>query len=141
MKRITAIALFAAAAGLAAGNLFAQAHAVKATMPFGFTVGDKLLAPGTYTVTPVSDDVIAIQNNDSHFLLLNQTSPDSRQLPNGAALVFDKYQNQYFLREVLGGPFALNVDLPSTKSERRARTMETMAHNQSQVSIPASEGN
>ncbi len=141
MKRITALAIFSAATALAAGNLFAQAHAVQATMPFEFTVGNKLLPSGTYTIIPVRDDVIEIQNSDKKVFILSPTSPDSRQLPNGAALIFDKYQNRYFLREVLAGSFALNVELPKPKSEKKARTQETMALNQSQISIPASEGN
>jgi hypothetical protein len=141
MKRITVLALFSAAATLAAGNLLAQAHAVQATMPFDFMVGNKILPSGTYTVVPVTDDVIAIQNSDKKVVALSQASSDTRQLPNGAALIFDKYQNQYFLREVLGGPSTLNADLPWAKSERKARTQETMAHDQSQISIAASEGN
>jgi hypothetical protein len=140
MKRITVLALFLAAAALAAGNLFAQAHAVKATMPFDFSVSNKLLPSGTYTVIPVTDDVIAIQNGDNKILVLSRASSDSRQLPNGGALIFDKVQDQYFLREVLGGSSALNVELPRTKAEHKARIQETMAHNQSQVSI-AAEGN
>ena len=46
MKRITAIALFAAASALGAGHALAQDHAVQATMPFDFTVGNKLLPQG-----------------------------------------------------------------------------------------------
>lgn len=141
VKRITALALFFAATTLATGNLFAQALAVQATMPFNFTVGNTMLPSGTYTVIPVRDDVIAIQNSDKKVVVLSEASSDSRQLPNGAALIFDKYQNHYFLREVLGGSSSLNVDLPRAKSEQKARTRETMALNQSQISIPASEGN
>lgn len=141
MKRITALSLFSAAVTLAAGNLFAQAHAVQATMPFDFIVGNKMLPSGTYSVIPVTDDVIAIQNSDKKVVVLSEVSSDSRQLPDGAALIFDKYRNQYILREVLGGSFTLNVQLPGSKSERKDRTQETMAHNQSQMSIPANEGN
>lgn len=137
MKRITALALFSAAATLAAGNLFAQAYAVQATMPFNFIVGDKMLPSGTYTVIPVTDDVIAIQNSDKKVAVLSEASSDSRQLSNGAALIFDKYGDQYFLHQVLGGPAAVNAFLPATKSEQKARHQENLAHNQSQVSIAA----
>ena len=52
MKRITAIvALLAAASTIGLGNAFAQGNAVRATMPFDFTVGNKVLPAGTYTIT------------------------------------------------------------------------------------------
>ena len=138
MKRITAIALFALAGALGAGHAFAQVHAVRATMPFGFTVGTKLLPPGTYTITPVSDSVIAIQNRDMHFSMLIPAIPNGK-MENSAQLVFDKYAGHYFLRQIIGGPTAMNVDLPVTKSEKKARLQEASVGNQSQVFLAASE--
>lgn len=140
MKRITAIALFAVACTLGAGHALAQARAVRATMPFDFTVGNKLLPAGTYTIIPVSDDAIEIQNSNTHFAILSTATPDS-ELKTGCNLVFDKYADRYFLREVAGGANAFQVDLPSTKSEEKARSVQTMARNQSQVVVAASEGN
>ena len=43
MKRITAIALFTIAGFVTAGSALAQNRAVRADVPFDFTVGDKLL--------------------------------------------------------------------------------------------------
>ena len=145
MQRIKTIALFTLATIFGAGAALAQTNAVQATMPFDFTVGNKLLPPGTYKVVPVNDSVIEIQNNNRQVAVLSQTSPDSTATANGK-LVFDKFGDQYFLREVLGGPFALNVSLPSSKSETRARTQEATVNNQihalavepSQVFVPTS---
>ena len=50
MKRITAIALFAIASFAVADKSFAQGPTVQATVPFDFTVGNKLLPAGTYTI-------------------------------------------------------------------------------------------
>ena len=50
MKRITAIALFAIANFALAGTSFAQSNGVRANVPFDFTVGNKLLPAGTYTI-------------------------------------------------------------------------------------------
>jgi hypothetical protein len=147
MQSIKTIALFTLATIFGAGAALAQTHAVQATMPFDFTVGNRLLPPGTYKIVPVTDAVIEIQNNSNKKLaVLSQMSPDSTRSENGGNLVFDKFGDQYFLREVLGGPSALNVNLPSSKSEKRARTQEATVNNQihalavepSQVFVPTS---
>jgi hypothetical protein len=135
MKRITALALFAASSLLGAGMASAQTHGVKATMPFDFTVGGKVLPPGTYKIVPVTDAVIEIQNNSNgQVAVLSQTSPNSSRAENGGKLVFDKYGDQYFLREVLGGASALNVSLPASKSEKYVRNREVTVNNQTHAS-------
>jgi hypothetical protein len=139
MKSITAIALFAVAGSLGSASAFAQTHAVRATMPFAFTVGNKLLPAGTYTITPVSDDIVEIQNSVTHTAVLSEAIPESNAVKSGS-LVFDKYAGQYFLREIAGGVSALNVDLPLTKSEQKARMQETFAGGGSEVDIGTSAG-
>lgn len=134
MKRITALALFTVSSILGAGMAMAQTHGVKATMPFDFTVGGKLLPPGTYKILAVNDDVIEIQNQEKTVSILSQSSPDSTVSEDGGKLVFDKFGDQYFLREVLGGASALNVNLPSSKSERYVRTREATVNNQTHAS-------
>ena len=135
MKRITSLALFAFSSIIGGALASAQTHGVEATMPFDFTVGGKLLPPGTYKILSVTDGVVEIQNQDKTVAILSQSSPDSSVSENGGQLVFDKFGDQYFLREVLGGPYALNVDLPSSKSERNVRTREVAVNNQTHASV------
>jgi hypothetical protein len=135
MKRITAIAIFALASILSAGKVSAQAHAVRAAVPFDFTVSGKLLPPGTYTITPLSDHVIEIQNRDQHISILSSAFPNGRQSENSNKLVFQRYGDQYFLREILCESDALNMDLPVTKSEKRARMEEAKVQSASQVLV------
>jgi hypothetical protein len=139
MKRIVAIALVAFAGTLGAGPVFAQAHAVYATIPFTFSVDNKQLPPGTYTIVPISDSAIEIENPSIHLAILTQAVPESSRATS-CNLVFNKYAGQYFLRQVAGGNFALNADLPLTRSEKRAHSQETMASNQSHISVPATTG-
>jgi hypothetical protein len=142
MKRITAIALFVAASTLGTGIALAQDDAVRATMPFDFTVGSRLLPAGTYQINRIHNDLIEIQSADKGVAILSASISDENQSKNGPVLVFDKYGGQYFLREVLSGPAgALNVNLPLSASEERVRKQEVMAHNLSQLSLQASEGN
>jgi hypothetical protein len=141
MKRIIAIALFTAASTLAVANAFAQDHAIKATMPFGFAVGNKVMQPGTYTINPVTNNVIGIRNLENQVSILNTSTPDSNQSQNGAVLVFDKIGGDYFLREVLGGSAgAVNVNLPLSASEERVRKQESHAKNINQISIQGIAG-
>lgn len=144
MKQI-AIALFALASTFGVGNAMAQEHPVRATIPFNFTVGDKVLPTGTYTVRPVGENIIEIFNENGTASVLSSVDVNSDAYTDphltNAILVFDREGDHYFLREVDGGPGAVNDSLPLSKAEQRSRHQETLALNQSQVSIPASEGN
>jgi hypothetical protein len=137
MKRITAFSLFAFAGILGTGAALAQQHPIQATMPFDFTVGSRQLPAGTYRIIPVRDNIVAIENRETRTSILSAVSSDTEQPTKGAQLVFNKYGDRYFLREVLGGTAALNVSLPASKSENRAQRQQTMAENHSQISIPA----
>ncbi len=61
MKRSTAIAILAIANFAMAGTSFAQSRGVKANVPFDFTVGNKLLPAGTYTIKEDSSRIIVSQ--------------------------------------------------------------------------------
>ena len=127
MKSITAIAILAIAGMVTTGKALAQYHEVRATVPFDFTVGDKLLPAGNYSITPVSDAVILIRNRDRNVTLMTMALPDSRSSANRGKLVFDEAAGQYFLREILCGS-TMNVDLPPSKWEK-ARIQEARIGN------------
>ena len=142
MKRITVTALFIFAAlvtaALAPGaGAMAQGRAVRATVPFDFTVGDKLLPAGNYQITNPSTGIIEVQNRDTLAAILTTTSYDSHESRSGGKLVFAKYGNQYFLSEVLCEQADISVSVPPSKSEKRARTQEAALHNPSQVFVAA----
>jgi hypothetical protein len=127
MKSITSLALLALAGVLSVGSALAQDTQLRATMPFDFTVGSKTLPSGTYTVTPVFSTVVAIRSWDRNTSAVSVATPDSGQPYNGSKLIFDKIGNRYFLREVIGGSHGLNVNLPLSKAEQKARSQESFA--------------
>jgi hypothetical protein len=134
MKRITAIALFTIAGFVTAGSTLAQNRAVRVDVPFDFTVGDKLLPPGTYEITTAKEGVIEIQERGKHVAVLTPASPDNNTSQTGK-LVFDKVGNQYFLSEILCQSANMNVSVPPSKHEKQARQHQAMLQNSSQVFV------
>jgi len=121
MKRTIAIALFSIASLFTIGSASAQDRVVQATVPFDFTVGGQLLPANTYTITSLQHGLVTIQSVDKRNTASTVTSYADRQLASGGKLVFAKYGDQYFLHEVLCPAALINVDLPTSKLEQRAR--------------------
>jgi hypothetical protein len=134
MKRIIAIALFAASSLAAAGNLSAQDHMVKANIPFDFTVSGKVLPAGTYTISSLSPSAIQVRNANGHVAELSIVRDDDKRSTT-PVLVFNRYGNQYFLHEILAAN-ALNVAVPRSKREQRRLQEATLREsNQTLVAL------
>ncbi len=134
MKRITAIALFILASMVSAGSASAQDNGVRATIPFDFTVGNKVLPSGTYTIKLEQANVVAIVNREKSVTVLSIGYADGHR-PNTSKLVFNKYGDQYFLREILCASVDMNVELPTSKMEKRAGLQEARLESTPQVFI------
>ena len=131
MKRISAIAICALASLVAAGSAVAQGHAVKATVPFDFAVGNSRLPAGTYTITTVdspSSTGLAIRSDSGKVTVLINAYADGKQSKN-SKLVFDKYGDQYFMREILCSNADMNVELPVSKAEKQSQRQEASLPN------------
>lgn len=139
MKRITAIALLAIANFAMAGTSFAQSNGVQATVPFDFTVGTKLLPPGTYTIQKksINANVILIESHDKPIATFYLVNPDGNRSPNGGKLLFHKYGGQYFLSEILCDQADMNVELPTSKREKRAQLQQATLQSSSQTVVAA----
>ena len=134
MKRImsiTSIALFALVSFVTVGSISAQERGVKATVPFDFTVGNKLLPAGTYTITAENAGVIKIQNSERRVSILSLATQDGKESKTGE-LVFNKYGDQYFLHEILCTSASMNMAVPTSKQENRARVQEASLNSNGQ---------
>ena len=127
MKRMTVLAFLAATLVPMTG---ARAHAqislpVEAKVPFNFVVQDRAFPAGTYRITYYAPKgVILIQNRDGNVAGMSTTYA-ADGLPRGQGmLVFRKYGEQYFLHDVLCSEADMNVTVPTSKLEKRARVQE-----------------
>ena len=137
MKRITAIALFAIANFAMAGASFAQSNGVQATVPFDFTVGNKLLPAGTYTIRQNSEHVIVIKSHDQPIATLSLVYQDGNKSPDGGKLMFHRYGSQYFLSEVLCDQADMDVEIPTSKTEKRVQLQQAALNSSSKTFVAA----
>jgi hypothetical protein len=139
MKRISVLASLALAASLAIPGARAQDLSLKAHIPFQFTVVETTMPAGDYLVSSPVRGVVRIENLDRDIAATVTTTHDYQD-PRGAdKLVFNKYGNQYFLHTVICAQTSqMNVDLPTWKAEKRARSEEAkLNHGGEQVLIAA----
>jgi hypothetical protein len=138
MIRTTAIALIAMANFALAGTSFAQSNGVRATVPFDFTVGNKLLPSGTYTIKEaMNTHMIVITSHDKPIAALSLVNQDGNKSPNGGKLLFHRYGGQYFLSEILCDRADLNVEIPRSKTEKRAQLQQATLKPSGQTVVAA----
>lgn len=100
--------------------------AIRASIPFDFTVEGKTLPAGRYEIRRINDEPtgLMIQNvyhrrNEALF----QTEPtDERRIPNHSLLVFHRYGDTYFLSEVVSAGEERAEELRPTREERHMRS-------------------
>lgn len=138
MKRTGAIALLTVALLSASTGVLAQEGAVVADVPFNFTVGAKLLPAGKYTISSPSSGVVHIQNADRKLFASVVALKSNHESDGGGKLVFNRYGDQYFLHRILcRSKYHLNLDIPSSKSEKTARTREAKLQPDEQTLVAA----
>jgi len=121
MKRFATIALVALAAACTAATLQAQGHEVRADVPFAFAVGTTVLPTGHYSLTFEPNDPLVIRSTDHRITVLSRTEVGTSPAGNATVLVFDKYGDHYFLREIRCPSIALNAEIPPSKLEKQIR--------------------
>jgi hypothetical protein len=140
MKRISAIGLLTIASLATCIGAIAQQPALKANIPFGFTIGDTWMPAGEYTISSPLRQVVQVRSADLAKIATIVSSQSFNESSSGSKLVFDKYGDQYFLRHVLCPSIAsLNLDVPQGKAEKRARSrsLEAKLHNGEETMVAA----
>lgn len=134
MKCILTTTLLAMSCLTAYSRASAQTTA-KAKIPFEFTVGQRVLPPGDYSIKKVASGVIEIDNWENRTSLCVSTFNADYVSRKPNMLVFSKYGDQYFLREVRGGPGEYTMDLHPSKIEKEVQRQEAARANQQSVDI------
>jgi hypothetical protein len=122
MNRITAIALLSTATFNTVGSAVAHAQkTLEAKIPFAFVVRSQVLPAGAYRISSIGTNLVQIATRDKRVMETSTALFDNNGPGSGGRLVFTKYGNQYFLREVLCDSPAINSALPLSNLEKLAR--------------------
>ena len=95
---------------------------VLAKIPFAFQVGGYRLPPGIYSLRTAGDFLWIKGHSDSVVMVINREP--SRGPSSSSAVVFHRYGENYFLREVRSAGDDTLLWTGETKAERRAKREE-----------------
>lgn len=118
MNRIRSLASIAALAMLsAAPSLIAQQFGYKANVPFEFSVDNKTLPAGDYLIGR-QGPFLLISNSSYQVIVLPTEANPSRDDHN--RLIFDHVNGTYFLRKLETQSSVSSIELPASRTERKA---------------------
>jgi len=123
-KRVFSAVLTFGLAVMAVTIAYAQlpGTAVRAKIPFNFTVRGKVLPAGNYAITRLTDDpnTLMISNvKDNHDRVVFATEPvEPGNNSSRSEIIFHRYGEDYFLSEVFGGGAQTGRELPPSREER-----------------------
>ena len=112
--------MLALAGMLAIPGAYAQdSHRVIADIPFAFTVNHQALPAGEYEVSDAAYGTVLIQSKDrEHSVITIANSAVAKDPGLDGKLVFQRYGDRYFLREVFAPGVSIGRELPRAKGER-----------------------
>jgi hypothetical protein len=108
-----------------AGGMAGDTIAIRTKVPFDFTVGDRRVPAGDYSFERIwSPRAILISSFDRRTALSvpHDVADPAAGRPN--TLVFHKYGDRYFLREIRLGDGHSGVQLPRSRSEKEAMSAQ-----------------
>jgi hypothetical protein len=126
LKGLIKLGLFAVIVMIAA-SASAKAQSLQykltANIPFDFTVNDKKLPAGKYSISRAQsnngDQVLQIQSADGHANVVRLTIPViTREPMKRGTVVFHRYGDQYFLNEVWPAGGSTGRAFPQSRTER-----------------------
>jgi hypothetical protein len=97
MKSILVLAVIA----MCAVAVQAQSSTLlKADVPFSFSIGDRHLSSGSYTIRSVADKVLCVQDANGEQTTMLQTIPKQSAKYMEPKLIFHRYGNEFVLAEI-----------------------------------------
>jgi hypothetical protein len=134
MKHIVAATLLAVASLMAHTGASAQ-NKLQATIPFDFAVGNSRLPAGTYVIDHIRPNEIMLSNlqTNKRVFAMPTSTDEVRQSPN--RVIFNKYGDQYFLREIRGMDGQTAWNLGPSKLEKQVQVQEASRADQQKALI------
>ncbi|HEX4039354.1 MAG TPA: hypothetical protein VHX37_14950 [Acidobacteriaceae bacterium] len=87
-------------------------------VPFAFDYGNQHFYPGTYTMSMLNNDVLAISGGGRTGFTIIRREIDMNQESAGGYLLFRKYGDRYFLAEYHPGDTATWLNTSVSRTER-----------------------
>jgi hypothetical protein len=138
MKWIPTLALLSLVVLIALPGAMAQQVALKADIPFAFTVGDTPLPAGEYTISSPVSGLIRIANSKTRDAATVSTSHGNHDSGRDSRLLFNRYGDRYFLHRIFcPSTSAMNVDIAVWSREKKARSLEAKLNNSEQILVAA----
>jgi hypothetical protein len=128
ISKITLLSAMVLLTSVASAQAQSLAYRVKVNIPFDFTVGEKKLPAGEYSVGRAlqrSDDIV-VQLSDlaGRSKAIRLTNATITSQPNKrSSLVFHRYGDQYFLFQVWPAGATVGRQFPESGSERTQRQL------------------
>ena len=114
---------------MSVGAIADNAIAIKANVPFDFMVGNQRVPAGVYTFAQNGSwNMIQISSWDTRTGLKVLRHPAGDNTTGFQyALVFNKYGNRYFLKQVWTGNGVMGVQLPTSRAEKEEMALSAPA--------------
>ncbi len=89
-------------------------------IPFAFTATNHILPAGQYRVVQESDHMILLRGpvNAAAFVLMHDTS--TVRAPKQGKLVFDRYGDKYYLRQIWTAGSTDGLECPKSRAEKES---------------------
>jgi len=102
---------------------------LKGNVPFNFSIGDRSLPSGEYTVKALDSEIEAWYDPNGRGLFLVKTIPSGQQLdPGTTKLVFHRYGSEYVLTQVCSeGKSHDVISKPGNQRIAKTQKFETVA--------------
>jgi hypothetical protein len=122
-RRVLSIAVSVCVLALTSVTAFAQLPGIpiRVNIPFDFSVRGRTFSAGQYEISRLGDepDVLEISNlRNRHEHAAIETEPEQRNAPSQGRLVFHRYGDSYFLREIWTAGLETGRELPTSRQEK-----------------------
>lgn len=126
LKKLGLVGAILLATFVTSAQAQSPSNRMTARIPFDFTVGDKKLPSGTYSIGRLrqgaDDAVVAVDDSSGHSRVIRTSIPvRNLDISENAKLIFHRYGDQYFLYQVWPVGTTTGRQFVRSRSEREAQ--------------------